>query len=272
MVSVVLVGGLGLLIGSFLNVVVYRIPLKRSLISPPSACGGCDGRIRPRDNIPVVSWLLLRGRCRDCGVGISARYPLVELGTAIFFGLVALAILTDSGVSTAPLLAAQMLTLSAFLYLAAISVALALIDLDTHTLPNRIVLPAYPVVAALLTAAALVNGEPARLVPAAIGGAGLFGLYLLMALVRPGGMGFGDVKLAGVLGICLGWLGWGALVVGAFSAFLLGGVFAVILVVTGRANRRSGIPFGPWMLAGAWVGIFFGDRIARGYLSLFGLA
>jgi leader peptidase (prepilin peptidase)/N-methyltransferase len=163
------------------------------------------------------------------------------------------------------------LTLSAFLYLAAVSVALTLIDIDTHTLPNRIVMPAYLVVSVLLAVASLLNGEPERLVQAAIGGGVLFGLYLLMALTRPGGMGLGDVKLAGVLGICLGWLGWGALAVGAFSAFLLGGVFALALVILGRANRKSGIPFGPWMLAGAWVGIFFGDQIAHGYLSLFGL-
>jgi prepilin signal peptidase PulO-like enzyme (type II secretory pathway) len=274
MMPALLVGGLGLLFGSFLNVVIFRVPAGRSLVAPPSACGGCGSRIRPRDNIPVLSWLLLRGRCRDCGVKISARYPLVELGTAVFFGLVAARLLTrplGGDVATMESLVPVILTLSAFLYLAAVSVALTLIDIDTHTLPNRIVMPAYLVVSVLLAVASLLNGEPERLVQAAIGGGVLFGLYLLMALTRPGGMGLGDVKLAGVLGICLGWLGWGALAVGAFSAFLLGGVFALALVILGRANRKSGIPFGPWMLAGAWVGIFFGDQIAHGYLSLFGL-
>jgi prepilin signal peptidase PulO-like enzyme (type II secretory pathway) len=272
---VVLVGGLGLLIGSFLNVVIYRTPLRRSLASPPSACGGCGSRIRARDNIPVLSWLLLRGRCRDCSVKISARYPLVELGTAVFFALVAVRLLArplGGDLATTGSLGAVFLALAGFLYLAAVSVALTMIDIDTHTLPNRIVLPAYLVVSVSLATASLLNGDPERLARAAIGGGVLFGLYLLMAVVRPGGMGFGDVKLAGVLGICLGWLGWDALAVGAFSAFLLGGVFALALVILGRANRKSGIPFGPWMLAGAWVGIFFGDRVAFGYLALFGLA
>ena len=270
-----LVGGLGLLIGSFLNVVVYRLPLGLSLVAPPSACGGCGARIRPRDNIPILSWLLLRGRCRECSVRISARYPLVELGTAVFFGLVAwkvLAVVPGGATPTASSTTAGVLTLASFLYLAAISVALAIIDVDTHTLPNRIVLPAYPVAAILLTSASLLGGDSARLTPAAIGCVLLFGLYMLMALAYPKGMGLGDVKLAGVLGLFLGWLGWGPLAVGAFSAFVLGGLFALLLLATRRASRKSGIPFGPWMLAGAWLGIFYGEQIASGYLLLFGLA
>lgn len=270
-----IVGVFGSLIGSFLNVVVYRIPAGRSIVSPPSACGSCSARIRPWDNVPVLSWLLLRGRCRDCSASISARYPLVELGTAVFFGVVGWWVV--SGVSTSSTrdgaeLVAVGLMLAAFFYLAAVTIALALIDLDTHTLPNKIVLPAYAVGAVLLTGAALAGGEPERLLPALIGGVALFGLYLLMALLYPGGMGFGDVKLAGVLGMYLGWLGWAPLAVGAFGAFLLGGVFSLVLILTRKANRKSGIPFGPWMLAGAWLGIFGGEAIATGYLSWFGLA
>ena len=271
----ILIGGLGLLIGSFLNVVVYRLPLKMSLVAPPSACGGCGARIRPWDNVPVLSWLFLRGRCRDCSVRISVRYPLIELGTAIFFGLVAWKVLTgapDGDTATAASTTALLLTLAAFLYLAAISVALAIIDFDTHTLPNRIVLPAYPVAAIVLTPASLLGGDSSRLVVAVIGCGVLFGLYLLMALAYPSGMGLGDVKLAGVLGLFLGWLGLGPLAVGAFSAFLLGGLFSLLLLATRRATRKSGIPFGPWMLAGAWLGIFYGEQIATGYMSLFGLA
>jgi leader peptidase (prepilin peptidase)/N-methyltransferase len=266
---------MGLLIGSFLNVVIFRVPAGRSIVSPASACGGCGARIRAWDNIPVLSWLFLRGRCRDCRARISMRYPLVELGTALFFGVVASWVL--SGLSTGSTfgtgsIVAMVLTLVAFLYLAAVSVSLALIDLDTHTLPNRIVLPAYPVGAILLTAAALLADEPGRLLAAAVGGGALFVLYLLLALLYPAGMGLGDVKLAGVLGLFLGWLGWAPLVVGAFSAFLLGGLFALLLLFIGKATRKSGIPFGPWMLAGGWLGIFYGDQIATGYLSLFGLA
>ena len=273
-------GLFGSLIGSFLNVVIFRVPAGRSIVSPPSACSGCGARIRAWDNVPVFSWLVLRGRCRDCQVRISARYPLVEFGTAVFFACVAVWVL--SGVSTSSTtgfdsstvsaMAGLLVTLVAFLYLAAVSVSLAMIDLDTQTLPNRIVLPAYPVTAVLLAAAALLAGEPDRILGALVGGAALFGVYLLLALAYPAGMGLGDVKLAGVLGLYLGWLGWGEIAVGGFAAFLLGGFFALVLVVARKANRKSGIPFGPWMLAGSWLGIFYGEQIANGYLSLFGLA
>ena len=270
----VIAGLFGLLIGSFLNVVIYRIPAGKSIVSPPSACGSCGARIRSYDNVPVLSWLLLRGKCRDCGAAFSMRYPLVELGTGVFFAVVTLWVFSsgDGGalVSTDALLA-QIIVLAAFLYLAAVSVALAMIDLDTHTLPNRILLPVYPVGAVLLTAAALVAGEPGRLLSALIGAAALFGLYLALALISPGGMGLGDVKLAGVLGLYLGWLGYAPLIVGAFGAFLLGGLFGIGLLVTRKAGRRSSIPFGPWMLLAAWLGALFGQSIAAGYLTLFGL-
>jgi leader peptidase (prepilin peptidase)/N-methyltransferase len=271
-------GILGALIGSFLNVVIYRIPAGRSIVSPPSSCSSCGARIRPYDNIPVVSWLVLRGKCRDCQAPISPRYPMVELGTGVVFAVVALWVFSTADFGWADVttndntLAIQLIVLVAFLYLAAISVALAMIDLDTHTLPNKILLPAYPVAAVLLTAAALVAGEPGRVLTALIGAAALFGLYLALALISPGGMGLGDVKLAGLLGLYLGYLGWGPLIVGAFGAFLLGGVFGLILLATHKAKRRSGIPFGPWMLLAAWLGVFFGDQIAIGYLTLYGLA
>ncbi|MCY7299357.1 MAG: prepilin peptidase [Ilumatobacteraceae bacterium] len=272
----ILIGSFGLLIGSFLNVLIFRVPAGRSIVSPPSTCGRCGRRIRAWDNIPVLSWLLLRGRCRDCQVRISVRYPLVELGTAMFFGVVAWWVLaawvaTGSTTGVGPT-AAVAVMLVAFLSLAAVSVTLAMIDLDTHTLPNRIVLPAYPVAAILLTAAALLTRDPGRLLTSLIGAGALFAFYLLLAVAYPAGMGLGDVKLSGVLGLYLGWLGWAPLVVGAFSAFLLGGLFALALLITRRATRKSGIPFGPWMLAGAWLGIFYGEQIAIGYLSLVGLA
>jgi leader peptidase (prepilin peptidase)/N-methyltransferase len=271
-------GIFGALIGSFLNVVIYRIPAGRSIVSPPSTCGSCGARIRPYDNIPVLSWFVLRGECRDCKAPISPRYPMVELGTAVFFAVVALWVFSPAesdwgAVTTATnTLPTAFIVLVAFLYLAGFSVALTMIDLDTHTLPNKIVLPAYPVAAVLLTVAALVAGEPGRLLSALIGAAALFGVYLALALISPGGMGLGDVKLAGVLGLYLGYLGWAPLVVGAFGAFLLGGVFGLILMLTRKAGRRSSIPFGPWMLLAAWLGAFFGDRIGFGYLTLVGLA
>jgi len=245
---------LGLLIGSFLNVVVWRVPRGESVSHPPSACPNCGHAIRPRDNVPVLSWLLLRGRCRDCGTPIAARYPLVEAVTAVLFGLVALRV--------------DPWAVPAFAYLAAIGVALALIDLDTHRLPNAIVLPSYPVLAALLLLASWGARDWPALLRAAIGGVALWVAYFAMALAYPSGMGFGDVKLAGLLGAALAWLGWGAFAVGSFGAFLLGGVFSIGLVVAGRAGRKTGIPFGPWMILGAAVGIAVGEPLWNGYLGL----
>ncbi len=274
MIAIALViGVVGLLIGSFLNVVVYRVPLGKSIVSPPSACPGCETQIRPYDNIPVLSWIMLRGKCRTCHEPITIRYPLVELGTGVLFFVVAL--LALPAVLDAPDTRgsiAGVLALVAYLYLSAISVALALIDLDVHKLPNAIVLPSYIVALVLFGAASVISGDFAPLIRALISMAALAVAYFLMVLVYPGGMGMGDVKLAGVLGIYLGWAGWGPVFVGALAAFVLGGLFGIILMLVGRATRKTGIPFGPWMLVGAGLGILFGSIAFEGYLSLFGLA
>ncbi|WP_231567165.1 A24 family peptidase [Frigoribacterium sp. MEB024] len=271
--AVLVAGGFGLLIGSFLNVVVYRVPAGISIARPASACPSCSTPIRRRDNVPVVSWLALGGKCRDCRTSISARYPIVELATGLFFVLVAARLWPLVGVPTEALpLVARLLSLVAFLWLAGVSVALAVIDLEHHRLPDAIVLPSYAVGGVLLAASSILVGDWAALVRAAIGLASLFAFYLIAALSYPGGMGFGDVKLAGVLGLYLAWLGWGDFAVGAFAAFLLGGLYAVVLLVTRRVERTGGIPFGPWMLAGAWVGVFAGGTVATAYLTLLGLA
>ena len=271
-VIAIAVGALGALIGSFLNVVVYRVPRGKSIVSPPSACGSCGHVVRGYDNIPLVSWLVLRGKCRDCSSAISVRYPLVELAGAVFFVVVAVRFAPAlTGPDAIGMLAGGILALVAFLYLAAITIALALIDIDTHRLPNVIVLPAYAVGAVLLGGSSIIDGDIASLGRAAIGAGITGGAYLLLAVVRPGGMGLGDVKLAGALGLFLGWLGWDALAVGFLSGFILGGLFGVALIVFRGARAKSGIPFGPWMLAGAWLGILGGQPIATAYLSLFGL-
>ncbi|MFD1714761.1 prepilin peptidase [Amnibacterium flavum] len=266
------IGIFGGLIGSFLNVVIYRVPRGLSVVNPPSACPGCGEFIHKRDNIPVVSWLLLRGRCRNCRTAISARYPLVELGTALFFALVALrfvpALIASDGLAG---IVAGLLALVALLYLAGSSVALALIDLDVRRLPNAIVLPLFIVGAVLLTTSSVITGDGEALLRAGIGTLVLGGVYLALALAVPGGMGMGDVKLAAVLGLYLAWLGWPQLAVGAIAAFLLGGLFGVVLLLTRRARRGSSVPFGPWMLLGAWIGIFAGEPLASSYLSLLGL-
>jgi leader peptidase (prepilin peptidase)/N-methyltransferase len=254
-VLVALCGLVGLLIGSFLNVVIWRVPRGESIVSPPSACPRCGTPIRPRDNVPVLSWLLLRGRCRSCRAPISARYPLVELGTGILFALVA----WEFGYSLAT---------PAYLYLAAISVALALIDLDVHRLPDAIVLPSYVVVPVLLTVASWGADDWPALLRAGIGGAALFTFYLVARVVYPPGMGLGDVKLAGLLGMYMAWVGWGALAIGSFGAFLLGGVFSIGLILARRAGRKSGVPFGPWMILGAALGIAVGEPLWNAYLGL----
>lgn len=254
---------MGLAVGSFLNVVVWRVPRGESLASPGSACPQCGHSIRVYDNIPVLSWLILRGKCRDCHEPISARYPLVEFGTALFFVVVTLwALMKPNGIWLAP----------AYLYFAAVTVALTLIDIDTHKLPNRIVVPSLAIVTALLALASVGSGDWWALLWAVVGGCALFIFYFIMVMLYPKGMGFGDVKLAGVVGLALGYLGGGALIVGAFAAFLLGGVFSIALLLTGKATRKSGIPFGPWMLLGAWVGIVCGNEISVWYLALVGIS
>jgi len=266
-------GIFGSLIGSFLNVVVYRVPAGLSVVSPPSACPRCGQPIKGYDNIPLLSWLVLRGKCRNCSEPISARYPLVELGTGLAFAAVAVWFaLTRWQATDSAHLSASILELVAFLYLAAISVTLTLIDLDTHKLPNSIVLPSYLVGGVLLGAASVITHDWVQLVTMLAGAAALFVLYFAIALISPRGMGFGDVKLAGVLGLYLAHLGIAQLVVGAFAAFLLGGLFAIVLLALRRVARTSGIPFGPWMLAGAWLGAVVGAPLATLYLSLFGLA
>ena len=249
---------LGLLIGSFLNVVIWRVPRGESVASPPSACPACNNRIRPYDNVPVVSWLLLRRRCRDCDEPISARYPAVEAATAVAFGVMAAYL-------------GAVAHLPAFLYLTAIAIALALIDIDVHRLPNAIVLPSYVVGGVLLAVPSLVAGDYGQLLRAAIGAVVLYVFYFVLVLVYPAGMGFGDVKLAGVLGMYLAWLGWAELAVGAFLGFLLGGVLGGLLLLTRKARRKSKIPFGPFMLLGAFGGIFLGDAVAGWYLGTMGL-
>lgn len=261
----------GLAVGSFLNVVVHRVPAGMSVVAPGSTCPKCGRAIRGFDNVPLVSWLVLRGRCRDCAEPISVRYPVVEASTAVLFVAVVVRFLPQAGAPGA-VIAGQTVLLVALLFVMAVSVALALIDIDTHTLPNRIVLPMYPVLVVLLAASSLLTGDWAAMLRGLLGLVILGGMYLVLAIAAPRGMGFGDVKLAGALGLLLAYLGWGPLAVGAFGAFLLGGTFGIVLLLTRRAGRSTGIPFGPWMLLGAWVGAFSGVPIWNAYLRLLGLA
>ena len=254
---VILVALLGLLIGSFLNVVIHRVPAGLSVVRPRSRCPGCETEIRSRDNIPVISWLILRGRCRDCGEPISIRYPAVELLTAAVFAILAASIGFHAD-------------LPAFLYLGAVGVALAAIDLDTKRLPDALTKPSYVVGLVLLGAAAAVDDEWHALLRGVIGMVVLFAFYFVLMMIKANGMGYGDVKLAGVLGLYLAWVGWGALATGAFLGFAFGALVSVGLLLTRLATRKSKIPFGPFMLAGALVGIVAGQWIFESYLSASG--
>jgi leader peptidase (prepilin peptidase)/N-methyltransferase len=257
-----LLGVLGALIGSFLNVVVYRVPAGLSIVRPGSACPTCKHEVRSRDNLPVVSWLLLRGRCRDCQETIPARYPLVEAGTGLLFALVSLRLYALGDLST----------LAACLVVAAAGVALALIDLDHGRLPFSIT-----GVASVLALLALALGwwggrsiSPYAVLASAALWLAVYGGIWLATAGR--GMGLGDVALAPLLGAVLGAIGMGPSVVGLAAGFFLGAAVGIALILSGRSRRGARIPHGPFMLVGAAVGLFVGSQISEGYLSLVGLA
>jgi leader peptidase (prepilin peptidase) / N-methyltransferase len=256
----VLAGILGLAVGSFLNVVIYRVPAGESVVRPASRCPHCGAAIRNRHNVPVLGWLVLRGKCYDCKAPISPRYVLIELVTGLLFAAVTLRILhLDLGPA-----------LPAYLYFSAIGIALTMIDIDHKRLPNAIVLPSQAVVAVLLTVATLASGDWWALARAGIGAGSLFLCYLALALIYPAGMGFGDVKLAFILGGVLAYLSWEAFGVGAFAGFLLGALGGIVLLATGRGTRKSTIPYGPYMIAGALLAIFVAHPVARAYLDVLG--
>jgi leader peptidase (prepilin peptidase)/N-methyltransferase len=239
-----------LAVGSFLNVVAARLPDRRSLVRPASACPGCGAAIARRDNVPLLSWLLLRGRCRSCATPISARYPAVELATAL---LVA-ACFATFGLSGEAVVASLFVT---------VLVVLSAIDVERRILPDRIVLPATALVLAGRTALDPA-GAPEHLL-AAIAAS----LFLFVALLAyPRGMGMGDVKLALLLGVGLGREVAVALLVGMAAALVVG---AAILVRDGLAARKTAIPFGPFLAFGAVVALFAGERLMDAYLALFGL-
>jgi leader peptidase (prepilin peptidase) / N-methyltransferase len=238
----------GLVIGSFLNVVAYRLPRGESLVMPPSHCPGCDTPIKPWDNVPLLSWICLRGRCRSCSERISPRYPLVELTTALLFaGLVVAHGLTDDLVVLLPF--------------AAMLIAVADIDLEHRIVPNRILLPM-----AVYGVAASAVVRTGMLPELLIAGAAAFTFLLLAALIHPAGMGMGDVKLAGVMGLYLGASTAPALLV----AFLSGSVVGIaILMRRGARARKQAVPFAPFLALGAVVALFAGHQLVHLYLHHF---
>jgi leader peptidase (prepilin peptidase)/N-methyltransferase len=234
----------GLAVGSFLNVVAARLPLKRSIVSPGSACPSCETPIAWYDNIPLLSYAVLHGRCRHCGVSISWRYPAVEAATAVLVGCCAL----KFGFSWDFLVAAVF---------CAVLVALSATDLERRIIPNRLVLPATVV----LLAAQTVLHPSVEWVVAGIAAAAFF---LIAALVYPGGMGMGDVKLALLLGVVLGRAVSVALMIGMLSAL----VPSIVLIAKyGKAGRKMTIPFGPFLALGGVVALFVGSPILDWYLK-----
>jgi len=272
-----LCAGFGLLLGSFLNVVVARVPAGESVASPPSHCPRCSAPIAPRDNIPVLSWLLLRGRGRCCGEPISVRYPLVEVSTALAFGAVAVWVGRSAGSASWPLHGDRLptlpavLALLALLYLVAVSLALALIDIDVQRLPVVIVVPSWWICAALLAGSALLAGNRPAALRTLAGGLLLWVVYRLLHQIHPAGMAYGDVRLAGLIGLYLAWLGWMPLAVGAFAGFLFGSLGGVLVMALRGGGLRTKIPYGPYMLAGTWFGLVWGDALGEAYLRLTGL-
>jgi leader peptidase (prepilin peptidase)/N-methyltransferase len=248
-VYVVLAFVAGLAIGSFLNVVIYRLPRKESLLHPGSHCPNCQAPVKARDNIPVLGWLLLRGRCRACGQPFSIRYPAVELLTAVLFALV---------VGTQD----EAIRVVLGLMLVTALVPIALIDLDVRLIPNVITGPAA--IAALVAGLALdIDFVPEQL----IAGAAAFAFFFIAAWLYPRGMGMGDVKLAGMLGLYLGR----AVAPAIFIALILGVVVGAVVIarVGQRAGRKTAVPFGPFLAIGGIIAFFVGDDIVDEYLDRF---
>jgi len=249
MEAVTFAGVLGAIVGSFLNVVAYRLPRHESLITPASHCPGCGTPVKPYDNIPILSWLLLRGHCRSCHQPISPRYPLIEaLTAALCVGAVI------AGGSPARIALGILLVL--------LVVPAAMIDLEHRIIPNRITAPGAVLALAIGTGLDP-SGEPTRL----IAGAAAAGFLLIAALAYPGGMGMGDVKLAGVMGLCLG-----SAVAPAILAALITGVLTGVVIIArkgAQAGRKTAVPFGPFLALGALLAVFAGSELVDLYVNHF---
>ncbi len=237
----------GGVVGSFLNVVIHRLPMKQSVVSPGSRCPQCGHSIRRRHNIPVLGWLILRGRCHDCDAAISLRYPAVEALTALLF----LASFLAYGVHPR--------TPFTWAFLAAL-VVVAFIDIDHRIIPNKIVVPGS--VIGFGASAAL---DPARWWQYLVAGLGASGFLLILGMIWRGGMGMGDVKMALMLGFVLG----SSVIVALFASFLLGGIGGALLIATGLRGRKDRVPFGPYLSIGGGFAAFAGAPVLEWYMRSF---
>jgi len=248
-VAAVVAAIFGAIVGSFLNVVAYRLPRKESLLHPPSRCPECGTPIKPYDNVPVLGWLWLRGKCRACGAKISPRYPIIEALTGLLCALCVLVYGADSDV-WAPLLFVLLL------------VPITLIDLEHHIIPNVLI-----IIGAVGALVLLIVFDRDSLVENLAAAAAAFAFFFLAAVVYPAGMGMGDVKLAGVMGLFLGR----AVAPAIFAALIAGTVIGMAIIARHGAaeGRKKGIPFGPWLAFGSLVGLFAGDDLVDWYLDTF---
>jgi leader peptidase (prepilin peptidase) / N-methyltransferase len=239
----------GLIAGSFISVVAHRVPRGESIVGPRSRCPSCGVQIAAYDNVPVVSWTLLRGRARCCGSAISARYPLTELATGLLYAATVLVLWDKSWEVALGLVFVTML------------LAVTLTDLERRIIPNRILL-----VAALIGVVIVAIGDPGSLPERAIAALGAGGLLFLAALAYPQGMGLGDVKLAATMGLFLGRDVGPALLVALLAGSLTG---LAMIAREGAAARKKAIPFGPFLALGGVVGLLAGGQIVDWYLSTF---
>jgi leader peptidase (prepilin peptidase) / N-methyltransferase len=244
-----LAGGIGLLFGSFLNVVAYRLPRGESLSAPASRCPGCEAPIKPYDNVPVLSWLLLRGRCRSCGTAIAWRYPLVELATALLLALTVVFIGPNEDV---------WLGLAFVLLLVPVTV----IDVDFRIIPNKLMLVGMVAALAIL-GVTRPEDIPEHLIAAAAAG----GFLLVAAIAYPAGMGMGDVKLAFVMGLFLGRDVGVAMLAGLVAGSVVG--VAIMARKGTKEGRKTAIPFGPFLAFGGLVGLLAGEPVVDWYLRTF---
>lgn len=238
----------GTIIGSFLNVIIYRIPIGESIISPPSHCGNCDSRLRPLDLIPILSWIALKGKCRYCSSKISYRYPFVELLTGGLFLFTYIAVGIDQ-------------KLVAYLVLGCMLIINTFIDMDHFILPNIILLFGLIAFVLLTVFLPFISWRDSFL------GAfvGAVPLLILFLLTKGRGMGPGDVKFMGVIGL---YLGWKLSLLTLFLSFILGGIFGILLLATRIKDKTDAIPFGPWIALAAFISMYWGSDIISWYLGL----
>jgi leader peptidase (prepilin peptidase) / N-methyltransferase len=244
----------GLAFGSFATVVAWRVPRSESIVKPGSHCPLCNTPVKPYDNVPVLSFLVLRGKCRHCKATFGIRYPLMELAVPLLFAAVTLRV-------------GARWEVPAYCALALVLVILTDIDLEHRKLPVKVVYPGVVIGAALLVLAAAGLHDWGALGRAAIGGAGAAVVFALIFFLARGGMGFGDVRLAGLCGMFLAFLGWRFLAVGFFAAFVTAGLIGLALLASGRAGRKTAIPYGPFLALGTMIGVLFGLPIANVWLG-----